>query len=146
MSTILGRLPHTLRKEDKSRQLVGGTIFIDYAINFIFHCHQPNLISAASIQSKHALESHLRTYDIKPHHYASDNHPFTSKEWIADCTNQQQQQSLSGVGAHHQNYMERNLQTIFNWARISLLHFVFHWFQQAQENLWLFAIDYVVHL
>ena len=109
MAIILSRLPHTLGKEDKARQLVGGTIFIDHATNFIFHCHQPTFTSAASIRSKHALESHLRTYGIKPHHYASDNHSFTSKEWIADCTNQQQQQSLSGVGACHQNYMEQHL-------------------------------------
>ena len=121
MSTILGRLPHTLGKKDKLRQLVGGTMFIDHATNFILHCHQPNLTSTASIWSKHALEFHLRTYGIKPYHYASDNHPFISKEWIADCTNQQQQWSLSSVGSHHQNYMEQHLQTIFDWAQTSLL-------------------------
>ena len=140
MSTILDRLPHTLGKEDKLRQLVGGTMFIDHATNNIFHCHQPSLTSAASIQSKNALEFHLRTYGINPHHYTSNNHPFTSKEWIANCTNHQQQRSLSGVGAHHQNYTEQHLQTIFNWARTSLLHFVLHWPQQAQENLWSFTI------
>ena len=121
-------------------------MLIDHATNFIVHCHQATLTSVASIQSKHDLKSHLRTYGIKLHRYASDNHLFTSKEWIADCSNQQQQQrSLSSVGAHHQNYMERHLQTIFNWARITLLHFVLS-LAQAQENLWPFTIDYAIHL
>ena len=146
MSTTLGRLAHTLGKEDKAHQLVGGTMFIDHATNFIFHRHQVNLTSAESIRSKHALEAHFHTYGIKPHHYSSDNHPFTSKEWVADCKNQHQHRSYSGVGAHHQNYIERHIQTIFNWSRTSLLHFVLHWPQQAQENLWPFAIDYSVHL
>ena len=146
MSTTLGRLSHTLGREDKSRQLVGGTMFVDHATNFIFHRHQVNLTSAESIRSKHSLEAHLLDHGIVPQHFSSDNHPFTSKEWIADCNNQHQQRSLSGVGAHHQNYMERHIQTIFNWARSSLLHFVLHWPQQAQENLWPFAIDYSVYL
>ena len=146
MSTTLGRLSHTLGKEDKSRQLVGGTMFVDHATNFIFHRHQANLTSAESIRSKHLLEAQLLDHGVVPHHFSSDNHPFTSKEWIADCDNQHQRRSLSGVGAHHQNYMERHIQTIFNWARASLLHFVLHWPQQAQENLWPFAIDYSVYL
>ena len=62
-------------------------MFLDHAANFIFHCHQVNITSAASIHSKHALEFHLWTYGIKPHQYASDNHPFASKEWIVDCNN-----------------------------------------------------------
>ena len=121
-------------------------MFIDHATNFIFHRHQANLTSAESLQSKHSLEAFSSDYGIKPQHYSSDNHPFTSKKWVVDCDNQHQLQSLSGVGAYHQNYMERHIQTIFNWARSSLLHFVFHWPQQAQENLWPFAIDYSIYL
>ena len=44
------------------------------------------------------------------------------------------------------NYIKRHLQTIFIWARTSLLHFVVHWPQQAHENLWPFAINYAVHI
>ena len=65
---------------------------------------------------------------------------------MPDCESQHQQRTFSGVGAHHQNYMERHMKTIFNWARALLLHFVLHWPQVAQESLWSFAIDYSVHI
>ena len=38
------------------------------------------------------------------------------------------------------------LQTIFNWSRALLLHFVLHWPQAADENLWPFAVDYAVFI
>jgi len=146
MSSTLGRLSHTLGKESKSHQLAGGTIFIDHASNYIFHHHQVNLTAAATVRSKHACEKHFDSFGITIRQYASDNSPFSSKEWIADCSAQHQHRTLTGVGAQHQNYMERHIQVIFNWARASLLHFVLHWPQQAQETLWPFAIDYAVYI
>lgn len=121
-------------------------MFINHATNYIFTQHQVNLTAASSVQSKHALEAHLATHGIQAKHYVSDNHPFTSKIWVDDCNTQHQERSLSGVGAHHQNYMERHIQTIFNWARASMLHFVLHWPQLANEDLWPFAVDYSVYL
>ena len=146
MSTTQGRLAHTQGKEAKSFKLVGGTMFIDHATNYIFHQHQINLTAAASVNSKHALEAHLAMHGVQAKHYVSDNHPFTSKIWVDDCNAQHQQRSLSGVGAHHQNYMERHIQIIFNWSRASMLHFVLHWPQLADEDLWPFAVDYSVYL
>ena len=146
MSTTLGRLPHTQGKEDKARQLVGGTMFVDHATNYIYHCHQINLTAAESVHSKHACERHFRDLGAPIRHYSSDNHPFTSKVWVDDCSLQGQDRTLSGVGAHHQNYMERHIQTIFNWARASMLHFVLHWPQEARETLWPFAVDHSVYL
>jgi hypothetical protein len=42
--------------------------------------------------------------------------------------------------------MEHHQQTIFNWSRAMLLHFVLHWPQQANENLWPFFVDHAVYL
>jgi hypothetical protein len=97
MSTTHGRLIHTHGKEDKSNQLVGGTIFVDHATNYIFHRHQVNLTAAASVHSKHACEDHFLQHGVRIRHYVSDNHPFTSKVWVNDCAVQNQQRSLSGV-------------------------------------------------
>ena len=126
MSTTKGRVAHMLGKEDKARQLVIGTIFIDHATNFIFYWHQTKLTSAESLGSKYALKALLSSHGTKSRHYSSNNHTFTSKEWISNCTNQHQVWSLSRVRAHRQNYI--------NWS------------QQAQENLCPFAIDYSVYL
>jgi hypothetical protein len=147
MSSTLGRLPHTRGKEDKANQYVGGTLFVDFATNYIFHHHQVNLTAAATVRSKHACERHFIELGYKIQGYWADNNPFQSKLWTDDCKLQHQQHTtFSGVGAQHQNYVERHQQTIFNWSRAMLLHFVLHWPQQANENLWPFFVDHAVYL
>ena len=147
MSSTLGRLAHTRGKEDKAIQYVGGTLFVDFATNYIFHHHQVNLTAAATVRSKHACERHFMEHGFKIQGYLADNNPFQSKLWTNDCKLQQQQHTtFSGVGAKHQNYVERHQQTIFNWSRAMLLHFVLHWPQQANENLWPFFVDHAVYL
>ena len=54
--------------------------------------------------------------------------------------------NFSGVGAHHQNLFEHHIQTIFNWSQALLLHFVLHWLQEANKNLWPFAVDYAIFI
>jgi hypothetical protein len=147
MSSTLGRLPHTKGKEDKASQFVGGTLFVDFATNYIFNSHQVNLTAAATVRSKHECERHFHEHGYKVQGYLADNNPFQSKLWTDDCMLQQQQHTtFSGVGAKHQNYVERHQQTIFNWSRAMLLHFVLHWPQQANENLWPFFVDHAVHV
>ena len=65
---------------------------------------------------------------------------------MQDCTNQGQIHTLSGVGAHHQNRVERTVQTTFSWARAMMLHFILHWPQEADLSLWPFAVSYAVWL
>jgi hypothetical protein len=40
--------------------------------------------------------------------------------------------------------VERAGQTIFNWSRALLLHYILHWPQEARLELWPFAVDYAV--
>jgi hypothetical protein len=49
MFSTLGRLSHTKGKEDKASQFVGGTLFVDFATNYIFNNHQVNLTAAATV-------------------------------------------------------------------------------------------------
>jgi hypothetical protein len=149
MSPSKGRLMHTRGKESNSLQYVGGTIFVDHATNFLFNNHQVNLHAETTVASKHKCESAFDEYGVQIKQYAADNHPFRSKAWVADCAVQQQLPTKhSGVGAHHQILAERQIQTIFNWSRADLLHFVLHWPQVARnrDNLWPFAVDYAVYI
>jgi hypothetical protein len=84
------------------------------------------------------------SFGIKVRTYLSDNHPFRSSEVAQDCLNLRQTQLFSGVGAHHQNRVERAGQTIFNWSRVMLLHYVLHWPQESRLDLWPYALDYAV--
>eukprot|EP00536_Pseudo-nitzschia_multiseries_P017932 jgi/Psemu1/53242/gm1.53242_g len=40
MSTTLGHLAHTLGKESKQHQRMGGTVFVDHSSNYIHHRHR----------------------------------------------------------------------------------------------------------
>jgi hypothetical protein len=125
-------------------EYAGGAIFYDLASKFVFVRHQTNLTSKMAINSKHSFERTANEFGVVVHEYVSDNHLFRSQDFQQDRENQQQKQSLSGVGAHHQNPVERYSQTIFNWARAMLLHNILHWPQQARLNLWPYAVDYSV--
>jgi len=149
MSPSKGRLMHTRGKESNALQYVGGTIFVDHATNFLFNNHQVNLLAETTVASKHKCESLFDEYGVQIKQYAADNHPFRSKAWVSDCAVQQQLPTKhSGVGAHHQVLAERQIQTIFNWSRADLLHFVLHWPQVARnrDDLWPFAVDYAIYM
>lgn len=141
-SSIPGRLEHTYGKEKESSKYAGGAIFLDIASKLVFINHQSNLTAAATLSSKHLFERFADEFGVKIKEYLADNEPFRAQEFVQDCINQRQNQSFSGVGAHHQNSVERSVQNIFNSARAMLLHFILHWPQQTNLQLWPFAVAY----
>jgi len=75
--------------------------------------------------------------------YHSDNGTFSSQGFQADCNAQEQKYSYSGGGAKHQNGVaERNIQTVANWARASLLHAAYRCPAKASVRHWPMTIDY----
>jgi hypothetical protein len=79
--------------------------------------------------------------------YHADNHPFGSAEFRADITNQNQELTFSGTGAHHQNGVaEHAIRTVTSWARAMLLHSVISWPEQTNLELWPFAMNQAVYL
>jgi hypothetical protein len=119
---------------------------MDVASKLVFVHHMPNLTAAFAVQAKHALERMAASVGVNIQEYLTDNQPFRAKEFVQDCENSNQLHTLSGVGAHHQNRVERTVQTIFNWSRAMMLHFIMHWPQEAQLELWPFAVSYAVWL
>ena len=145
-SPTRGRLPDTYGKEKSDKQYTGGAIFIDHATKLIHNTHQFTTTAAESVNSKHKFESFCDDHGISISQYLADNNPFHAAEWKSDCDNQGQKRTYSGVGAHHQNYVERPIQTIFNMSRAMLLHLSIHWPQMADPQLWPFAVDHAVYL
>ena len=146
VSAIRGRLLNSFGKEKPEHQYTGGAIFVDHATRLIHHSHQLSTTASETVASKHLFEQFCDSHGVKVKEYVGDNNPFHSKDWKDDCDNQQQKRHFSGVGAHHQNYAERNIQTIFNMARAQLLHFAIHWPQMAEADLWPFAVDHAIYL
>jgi hypothetical protein len=103
MSGTHGRLAHTKGKEAKSKQYVGGTIFVDHSTTKIHHSSQVSLRVGETLVAKHHFESIAREWGHSVKKYHADNAPFQAEEFVRDCTNQNQKISYSGVGAHHQN-------------------------------------------
>ena len=56
ISATHGRLPHTKEKEAKSKKFVGGTLFIDHAIQLIHHTHQVLLRVGETLKAKNSFE------------------------------------------------------------------------------------------
>jgi len=140
---VHGRLPHTYGCESKCYTC--GTLFIDHVSGKVFNYCQFSTNAYETIQSKHPLEALARQegFDIKAYH--SDNGTFTSAEFKANCERQQQEQSFSGVCAHHQNGVaEGNIGTVAQWARANLPYLACHWPTHASVRLWPFAIAYAV--
>jgi hypothetical protein len=142
-----GRLAHTKGKEAKSKQYVGGTIFVDHAITLIHHSSQVSLRVGKTLQAKHRFKGIAKEWGHKILHYHADNAPFYAKEFVHNCTNQDQCLSYSGVGAHHQNgVVERAIRTVTSWARTMMLRQVLHWPSKARLDLWPFALDQAIYL
>ena len=54
---------------------------------------------------------------------------------------------FSGVGSHHQNGIaERVIKTVTGLARAMLLHAIIMWLDQANLELWPFALEHAVYL
>ena len=146
VSAVRGRLPESYGKEKTDKQYTGGAIFVDHKSRLVHHTHQFSTTAAETVNSKHNFERFCNSHGVKIKEYVADNNPFHSVDWKDDCKNQLQEFHYSGVGAHHQNYAERYIQTIFTMARALLLHFAIHWPQKADAQLWPFAVDHAVYL
>ena len=143
LSTYPGRLYTTFGREKQG--FTCGTIFVDHASGRVFNYCQYSTDSAATLASKHHLESIALEDNIHIKHYHTDNGTFASTAFKSACKSSRQKISFSGVGAHHQNGVaERNIKTIAQWARANLLHASSHWPKHVTIKFWPQAVDYAV--
>ena len=146
-SSVRGRLPNTAGKEAKSKKYTGGIIFYDHASQNVFVRHQVSLRVGETLNKKHEFEGYCKERGVSVKKYHTDNMPFNAQEFQDDCRLQNQQLEFSGVGAHHQNAVaERSIRTISSWTRTMLLHSILHWPDQANLELWPFAMEHAVYV
>jgi hypothetical protein len=146
-SAIRGRLLSTRGRENETNKHCGGTIFYDHYSSFVSVHHQPTLGATETLKSKRAFEIQALGCGNTVDKFRTDNGIFTSKLWTDSLLSANQSQSLSGVGAHHQNGVaERAIQTVTLMARSMLLHMAIHWPDQFSEDLWPMALAYAAFL
>ena len=147
MSALPGRLPNTKGKEPKKDKYVGGTIFVDHASQFIHLENQVTLNVGDTIRSKKKFEHLAHSFGRKIRTYRADNVPFGAAAFRDHVAQNNQTIDFSGVGAHFQNGVaERAIQTATSWARTILLHATIMWPDQANLELWPFALQHAVFL
>ena len=119
-----GRLEKGYGREALHNCSHGGTIFQDAASNLVRVQNQVSLGSGKAVMGKAAFEDWIwNLAGVMAKHYHSDNGIYTSELFRSDCTDKQQTQSFSGVGAKHQNARaERTIQAISYWAHTMMVH------------------------
>jgi hypothetical protein len=139
-----GRLPSGYGHEETNSQFNGGTIYNDAASGLIWVENQVSLGASETIMGKERFGQWL--YDIacvEVKHYHGDNGIFSSKIYHEECSEKMQLQSLSSVGAQHQNSKaERAIQTIMYMVCTFLVHLSLHWTNMGADDisLWPFAV------
>jgi len=143
VSKVQGRLPFTFGRERNGYTC--GTLFIDHASGKIFNFCQLSNNANETLSSKSRLEAFAREESVTIKKFHTDNGIFASAAFKEDCNLKKQKLTFSGVGAHHQNGVaERNIKTISQWARASMLHAAHSWPDVASIKLWPQAVDYAV--
>ncbi|MGH7974322.1 MAG: hypothetical protein ACREBR_02255 [bacterium] len=146
-SRVRGRLKTSKGKTKEHEMFCGGTIFCDHASHLIDVRHQLTLGATDTIRSKRIFERMAHSNGVKVQNYHSDNGVFTATQFRQHLEESDQDLSLSGVGAHHQNGVaERAIRTVVSRARILMLHAALRWPEMADSSLWPFALSYAAHL
>jgi hypothetical protein len=122
-----------------------GLCFFDHASGKIFNFCQLSNNAIETLSTKSCLEAIAWEESVTIRQFHTDNGIFASSAFKEDCNSKGQKLTFSGVGAHHQNGVaERNIKTISQWARASMLHAAHSWPDVANINLWPQAVDYAV--
>ena len=108
---------------------------------------QVSLRTGETVTGKHEFEKIAAQANVKIKSFRADNHPFRSKEFLADLEVQGQSITYSGVGAHFQNgVIERAQQTVCSWARAMMMHQLIHWEDGFDMALWPYAMEQAVYI
>ena len=123
--TTPGRLWETRGSESHDRRYKGGVIFTDHASGYIYHVPVVNFTAGEALRAKREFEQHMNTMGVTILNYHSDNGVFTAREFQDEISRMEQNLTLSGVGAHHQNAMaERAIGTLTVMTQTAMLHAV----------------------
>jgi hypothetical protein len=143
-----GQLPKGYGRESTDCCFQGGAIYNDAASGLFWVENQVSHGANETVMGKSYFEQWLwdmAYMEVK--HYHGDNGIFSAEEYRLECKENGQSQSLSGVGAQHQNARaERAIQTIMFMACIFMVHASLHWTDQGLDDilLWPFAVKHAV--
>jgi len=142
-----GRLFSSRGRESEDRMYKGGVIFVDHASGYV-HCEPVvNFTAGEALRAKRAFEKEMLSMGVVVLNYHADNGVFTAQEFQDELTTLNQNLTLSGVGAHHQNAMaERMIGVTVSMARTMMLHAKMRWPKSVGTKLWPMALKHAQYL
>ena len=136
-----GRLFGSRGRESHDRMFKGGVIFVDHASGFIHVVPVVNFTAGEAIRAKREFEAEMASMGVTVLSYHTDNGVFTASQFQDELAKMNQDMTLSGVGAHHQNAVaERAIGTVTSMARTMLLHSKMRWPKGISPKLWPMAM------
>ena len=121
------------------------TVLIDSISKKVFCEFQHSTGAKETIKAKHAMEQDAFKSGVKIRSFRADNGIFKSAEFRLDLSDNAQEVTFCGVGAHHQNGIaERYIRTMVEKARTVLLNAHARWPDAIDMELWTFALRHVI--
>jgi hypothetical protein len=80
-----------------------ATVYVDHLSDFTYVYLQRDSSSAETLKSKHKFERVAASHGVSITQYHSDNGRFANNAWMHDALLKNQQITMCGVNAHHQN-------------------------------------------
>lgn len=123
-----------------------ATIFVDHASDYTFVFLQTDSTSAQTLLAKKEFERHAAGIGIHIKRYHADNGRFVDNAWTMHAKEMNQQMTLCGVNAHHQNgRVEKRIRDLQDLSRSSILHALNLWPDAITINLWPYALRKSAH-
>ena len=134
-----GLLPR-MSGQHKRDRLTAITVFYDIVSRLSYSHLQRSTDGKETVTAKQAFERFSKNHNVSVKHYWADNGRFAEKLFRDEVANCNQKITNCGVNAHHQNgVIERNIQTLTQGARTSLLHAKRYWPEMIGTLLWPYA-------
>ena len=118
-----------------------GTVFVDYASDYVYTHFQVDQSTESAIAAKEAFERNMAQVGVTVKRYHADNGIFASRGFVSHVEQSNPHIEYCGVGAYFQNGIAENAIKIGTGnARTMLLHAMYRWPEVITANLWPFAV------
>jgi hypothetical protein len=120
-----------------------ATVFVDHIGDYTYTFMQADDTSEQTLLAKREFECNALGMGVRIKKYHADNGRFVDNAWVDHLKLLNQNMTLCGVNAHHQNgIVEKSIRDLQELSRSSLLHSQRMWYDASSTFLWPYAVRY----
>ena len=118
-----------------------ATVYVDQVSYLSFTYLQKTANNDKILKEKVAFEKYASNQGINIRAYHTHNGIFCANKWVINCQKKGQQQTFSGMNAHHQNGLaERRIHDPQELVRTMIIHVAKRWPHFVSANIFLYEI------